>query len=75
MKKSSKFLVVVEKTRSGYSAFCPDLPGCVAAARTKSECERLLKSAVKFHLEGMLKEGLRLPKPSAYTTTLSFRAA
>ena len=75
MKKNNKFLAVVEKTRSGYSAFCPDLPGCVAAAKTKSECERLLKSAIKFHLEGMLKEGLRLPKPSTYTTTLEVRAA
>ena len=76
MKRSKrKFLAVVEKTRTGYSAFCPDLPGCVAAAKTKSACERLLKSAIKFHLEGMLKEGLRLPKPSSYTTTLEIRAA
>lgn len=75
MKKKSRFLAVVEKTRSGYSAFCPDLPGCVAAAKTKSACERLLKSAIKFHLEGMLKEGLRLPKPRTYTTTLEILAA
>ena len=75
MKQRNKFLAVVEKTRTGYSAFCPDLPGCVAAAKTKSACERLLKSAIRFHLGGMLKEGLRLPKPRAYTTTLEVLAA
>ena len=75
MKKTNRFLAVVEKTRSGYSAFCPDLPGCVAAAKTKGACERLLKSAIKFHLEGMLKEGLRVPTARAYSTTLEILAA
>ena len=66
MKRNREFLAVVEKTRTGYSAFCPELPGCVAAAKTKSACERLLKSAVKFHLAGMLEAGVRVPKPNAY---------
>lgn len=71
--KSRKYLVVVEKTKTGYSAFCPDLPGCVAAAKSRSSCERLIRKNILFHLEGMLKEGLRVPKPLAYT--LEIKAA
>jgi predicted RNase H-like HicB family nuclease len=59
--------VIVEKTRTGYSAYSPDLPGCVATARTRALVERRMKSAIRFHLEGMERHA-RLPEPRAYST-------
>ena len=50
-----KYAVVIEKTGNGYSAYVPDLPGCVAAADTRAETEQLIRDAVGYHLE-MLRE-------------------
>lgn len=64
-----KYLIVIEKTDTGYSAYSPDLPGCVAAAATLDEIQRTMREAVEFHLEGMRLEGYSLPQPrtqSAY---------
>lgn len=55
--------MILEKTRTGYSAYAPDLPGCVAAGSTKIETEKLMKEAMEFHIEGMLEEGYEIPKP------------
>ena len=60
-----KYLVVVERTESGFSAYSPDVPGCVATAATRDEVEREVTQAMAFHLEGMLAEGLELPTPHA----------
>lgn len=60
----NKYLFIIEKSRNGYSAYCPDLPGCVASAETKKETEILMMEAIEFHLEGMMEEGLEIPKPS-----------
>jgi predicted RNase H-like HicB family nuclease len=70
-----KYLIVIEKTRTGYSAFCPDLPGCVAAARTKAGVERKMRNTIDFHLEGMKEEGLKVPAPQSYSTYLNVKAA
>ena len=56
----SKYLVVIEKTGKNYSAFCPDLPGCIATGSTKREVEKNIKEAVEFHLEGLRQEGQRV---------------
>ena len=64
-----KYLIVIEKTDTGYSAYSPDLLGCVAAAATLDEIQRTMREAVEFHLEGMRLEGYSLPQPrtqSAY---------
>ena len=60
-----RFLIVIEKTKSGYSAYSPDLAGCVAAARTRPAVEREMRKAVEFHLEGLRAEGQRVPSPKA----------
>lgn len=52
-----KVLIVIEKTETGYSAYSPDIPGCVATAR--EELERTMREAISFHLEGLRAEGLR----------------
>jgi len=49
-----KFLVVIEETQTGYSAFSPDLPGCIATGTTREDTENNMKEAIGFHVEGMI---------------------
>jgi predicted RNase H-like HicB family nuclease len=58
-----EYLVVVEQTESGFSAYSPDVPGCVATAQSRAEVEREIATAISFHLAGMQAEGLELPTP------------
>lgn len=62
-----RYAVVVEKAENNYSAYVPDLPGCVAAAETKEEVLDLIREAIDFHLEGMREAGEEIPEPSAAT--------
>jgi predicted RNase H-like HicB family nuclease len=57
-----KYLVVYEKTKTGYSAFVPDLPGVAATGKTKSIVEKNIFEAIQFHLEGLKEEKLKIPK-------------
>jgi predicted RNase H-like HicB family nuclease len=57
--------IVGQDDAGGFSAWSPDLPGCVAAASTFDGCVRLMREAVAFHLDGMREGGLPTPKPSA----------
>lgn len=59
-----QYAVVIEKSGNGYSAYVPDLPGCVAAAKTRAETERLIREAIQFHLEGMREDGEPIPEPT-----------
>ena len=64
-----KYLIVIEETRTGYSAYSPDLDGCVSTGGTRQEVEQNMREAIEFHLEGMRIEGLPVPEPhtsSAY---------
>ena len=63
-----KLLIVIEKTGTGFSAYSPDLQGCVATGATQKQVESAIKKAIKFHLEGMRAEGLRVPAPRSYST-------
>jgi predicted RNase H-like HicB family nuclease len=63
-----RYLVVVEKADSGFSAYSPDIPGCVATGATREEVEREMAAAIAFHLEGLQAEGLEIPAPSAFST-------
>src|SRR5437762_9124031 len=60
-----KYLVVIEKTKTGFSAYSPDLQGCVAAARTRPSVLRAMRKAVEFHLEGLRLQGMRRPDPGS----------
>jgi predicted RNase H-like HicB family nuclease len=60
-----KYAVVIEKATSNYSAYVPDLPGCVATGATVEETEREIRTAIKFHLEGLKREGFVIPIPSS----------
>ncbi|MBI5849646.1 MAG: type II toxin-antitoxin system HicB family antitoxin [Planctomycetes bacterium] len=60
-----KLLVVIEKTKTGFSAYSPDLPGCVATGATRKQVERAMKRAVEFHVAGMRAERIRVPAPKS----------
>lgn len=62
-----KYLVVFEKANSNYSAFSPDLPGCIATGKTRKEVETNIKEAIALHLEGMKEDGITPPEPTSYT--------
>jgi predicted RNase H-like HicB family nuclease len=60
-----RFAVVVEKAASNYSAYVPDLPGCIATGKTVEETLREIVGAIEFHLEGMKLHGETIPQPSS----------
>jgi len=68
-----KYLVIIERTPSGYSAFSPDLPGCVATGESRAEVEQNLREAIAFHLKGLQIEGEPIPLPSAESAYLEVR--
>jgi predicted RNase H-like HicB family nuclease len=65
MKASQKYLVVFERERSSFGAYVPDLPGCVAVAKSLPAVRKLIREAIDLHVEDMLARGERLPKPQA----------
>ena len=58
-----KYAVVIEKTGNGYSAYVPDLPGCIAAADTQVEVGNLIREAIIYHLEMLRENGEPIPEP------------
>lgn len=61
----SEYVVIYEGDDEGWSAYAPDLPGCVAAGRTRQEVEALMREAVPLHLAGLREEGVEVPPPRA----------
>ncbi len=60
-----RYAVVIERAENNYSAYVPDLPGCIATGTTVAEVENEIREAISFHLEGMREDGLPLPQPSS----------
>ena len=60
-----RYAVVIEKAEGNYSAYVPDLPGCVATGVTVAEVETEIRDAIAFHLDGMREDGVVLPVPSS----------
>jgi predicted RNase H-like HicB family nuclease len=60
-----RYAIVIEKGPSNFSAYVPDLPGCVATGATVEETESLLREAIDLHLEGMREDGLQIPEPAS----------
>ncbi len=61
-----KYLIVIEQTDNGFSAYVPDLPGCIAAGDTVQETEELMQGAIEMHIRGMREDGLEIPAPSIF---------
>lgn len=60
-----RYAIVIEKAESNYSAYVPDLPGCVATGATVEEVETEIREAIEFHIEGMREDGLPIPEPAS----------
>lgn len=60
-----RYAVVIESAGSNYSAYVPDLPGCIAAGATLAEAEAAIREAIAFHLDGLREDGLPIPTPSS----------
>lgn len=59
-----KYLAIIEKAENNYSAYVPDLPGCIAVGDTVEETEQMIKEAIEFHLEAIRSDGLPIPQPT-----------
>lgn len=60
-----RYAVVIEKANGNYSAYVPDLPGCIATGPTVKEVEKEIREAIRFHIEGLKEDGLAVPQPSS----------
>ncbi len=68
----TRYLVVYEKTNTGYSAYVPDLPGCIATASTKKSIEKNIYESILYHLDGLKDEGLAIPQSKSESEVLVF---
>jgi predicted RNase H-like HicB family nuclease len=59
----SRYLIIIEQTSTGFSAYSPDLPGCAATGHTREEVEREMHDAIEFHVEGLRLAGQSVPEP------------
>jgi predicted RNase H-like HicB family nuclease len=69
-----RYLVVLERTATWYSAYPPDLPGCIATGSTREQVEREMKGAIAFHLDGLKAEGMAIPQPSSSSSYIDIPA-
>jgi predicted RNase H-like HicB family nuclease len=61
-----RFLIVIENTGTNFSAYSPDLPGCIATGRSREETEKNMYEAIQLHVDGMLEDGLSIPESSSF---------
>lgn len=59
-----KYLYIIEKGKRNFSAYVPDLPGCVSAGKSRKDIEKNIKEAIEFHIEGMILDGEMIPDPT-----------
>ena len=69
-----RYAVVIEKAEGNYSAYVPDLPGCIATGGTVAEVESEIREAISFHLEGMREDGVPVPEPSSQVEYIDIAA-
>lgn len=60
-----RYAIVIEKAAGNYSAYVPDLPGCVATGATVEETEQQIREAIEFHISGLKDDGLPIPQPAS----------
>ena len=68
-----RFLVVIEKADNNYSAYSPDLPGCVATGATRDEVEQNMHEAIEMHVQGLREDGLAVPEPLSFAEYVAIR--
>jgi len=63
-----RYLIVIEETATGYSAYSPDLPGCVSTGASREQVEANMHEAIQLHLDGLREESYEVPEPHSYST-------
>lgn len=66
-----RYLVILERTDTGFSAYSPDLPGCIATGPTRESIESEMRKAIEFHLESLRRDGESVPEPTTQATYLN----
>jgi len=69
-----RYAIVIEKVKGNYSAYVPDLPGCVATAATVEAVEEEIRGAIRFHVDGLKEDGLPIPPPTSIAAMLDVYA-
>ncbi|MCH7825455.1 MAG: type II toxin-antitoxin system HicB family antitoxin [Acidobacteria bacterium] len=69
-----RYLVIIEKSETGFGAYSPDLEGCVATGTTIDDAEATMRGAIEFHIETLKADGLDVPQPNAYVTYIEVAA-
>jgi predicted RNase H-like HicB family nuclease len=69
-----KYLIVIEESETGFSAYSPDLPGCVSTGATVEDTERNMREAIEFHIEGLREEGYEVPTPTSRSSYVEIAA-
>ncbi|MGC9528192.1 MAG: type II toxin-antitoxin system HicB family antitoxin [Limnospira sp.] len=75
MNQSLEYTVIIERGKSSYGAYVPDLPGCVAVGETKEEVLALIREAILLHLEDLQDSGQPIPEPTSTSEMMSFSMA
>lgn len=69
------YMVVIEKAEHNFSAYVPDLPGCIATGKTREDAERMIREAISFHIEGLVESGCAVPPPTSSATVVEVPAS
>ena len=70
-----RFLIVIEKANGNYSAYSPDLPGCVATGSTREEAEKNMYEAIDMHIKGLREDGLPIPESTSFAEYVAIQSA
>jgi len=70
----AEYTIIIERAEGNYSAYCPDLPGCIATGSTIEETIQRMKEAIKFHLEGLKEGEIAIPEPSTKAVSIEVTA-
>ncbi len=70
-----QYAVIIEKSATGFGAFVPDLPGCVAVGETEDEVRQMIREAIEFHLDGLREDGEPIPPPTARVEYIDVQSA
>jgi len=69
-----RYTVIYEKSATGYGAYVPDLPGCVATGKTKAQVKKLIREAIEFHIESLKQHGEPVPEPTSVADLITVSA-
>lgn len=69
-----KYAIIIEEGKHNYSAYVPDLPGCVSTGNSIEEVKQNIHDAIEFHIEGMKEDGQEIPKPTSISDTVEVAA-